>query len=140
MERLLREVSVPIVGRLATMTAVMIELSRYSPSGDGVLNQANVFFVDGNISPSSSNGRDGNGILAAFAEKGIAYPATFVADHRDRYPERLNGIAFGCSRDVGDAGFARSVDGFNLYPNAPDAQRELARMLDIAVELLPVAT
>ncbi len=134
---LLRKASVPVVGRLATMGAVRHELAGYTPDGTGMLNAANVFFVDGNIAPSSDNGRDGNGIFVAFAERGIAYPASYVVDRRDRYPEQLNGVEFGCSNDPGDAAFARAVLDYNLYPMASDAPQELARMLAIAVELLP---
>ncbi len=138
-ERLLGEASVLVVGRLATMAAVRHELNGYTPEGTGMLNAANVFFVDGNIATNSDNGRDGNGILVAFVERGIAYPARYVIERRDRYPEQLPGLAFGCSRDPGDAAYAQAVLDYNLYPTAPDARQELGRMLAIAAELLPAS-
>jgi hypothetical protein len=126
------------LGRVASMGAARAALQEHKSSegAKGILAEGNLFFVDGNLSSSSSNGRDGNGILVALAEKGIALPASYWDTHRgESIP--AHGIVFGCSRDIGDAGYGRAMLDYNLYVNVPDAEAELRRMLDLAVELLP---
>ena len=79
------------------MGEVMTGLQAYKASEgtSGLLADGTLFFIDGNFSPGSSNGRDGNGILVAFAERGIALPASYWDTHRDQ-PVPAHGIAFGC--------------------------------------------
>lgn len=136
-EALFAKINVPILGRLATMDEVLLTLRQHKTEGRGVLQDANVFFVDGNLSDNSDNGRDGNNILVAFVERGIAYPASAVAAHRDWYPEQLPGLAFGCSNDPGGGAYGTAVHDYNLYARVSDADAELARMMAMAVELLP---
>jgi hypothetical protein len=135
---LLEAGGVSYLGRLASMSAVRAALQQHraSEGASGILAEGNLFFIDGNLSPSSSNGRDGNGILVALAERNIALPASYWDSHRGQSVP-AHGIAFGCSRDIGDAGYGHAMLDYNLYANAPDAEAELRRMLDLAVELLP---
>jgi hypothetical protein len=140
-QHLLGASEVSCLGRLASMGEIRAAMREHRSSGgaSGMLAKGNLFFVDGNLSAASSNGRDGSNILVAFAEWSIALPASYLEAHRGG-PLPVHGIAFGCSRDLGDASYGRAMLGYNLDVKAPDAEMELQRMLDLAVELLPATT